>query len=163
MSILYKHTVFYKIYCKDTNIQDTFISFTTDFMASKKRHEYGCNHIYSPANVKLNATIRDNGNWTNWEMKEIEKYPCNSRSEANSRLKELFSQLKPTLNSNRQLITIEERMAKDKATNILYRENNKDKITAHQNATVMCHCGKETLSRHMKRHVQSVYHKTHIL
>jgi hypothetical protein len=158
----YSKTILYKIFCKDINITDVFISYTTDFETKLNDHKSKCNNINTIENLKLYASIRSNGNWDNWNMIEFEKYPCNSRTEVNSRLREIYKQLKPTLNSNRQLITIEDRMAKDNATKLLYRENNKDLICLQQNKKTICECGRSTLIRHMERHCQSYGHKNFI-
>ena len=43
--------------------------------------------------------IRENGNWNNWSMIEIEKYPCNDDNEARSRERYWYEVLNANMNS----------------------------------------------------------------
>ena len=85
-TIDYSKTVMYKIVCKDLNIQDVYVGHTTDFRIRKNRHKSGClNEKGKHYNLNIYKIIRENGGWDNWEMIEIEKYPCNDSNEAGKR------------------------------------------------------------------------------
>jgi len=79
----YSQTVIYKISCNDPSINKVYIGMTADFDRTKNEIEASC---IDPENKKYNCEIykfiRNNGNWDNWTMTEIEKYPCNDRKEA---------------------------------------------------------------------------------
>ena len=61
VDIDYSNTIFYKIYCKDSAIDDLYIGHTTNFVQRKYAHKQGCkNNKSSNYNCKLYQTIRDN-------------------------------------------------------------------------------------------------------
>jgi hypothetical protein len=105
----YSKTQIYKIVCKDTAITSQYIGHTTLWRCRKSNHKRACN---IPENKDYNAliykTIRDNGGWDNWEMIEIEKYPCADANEARARERYWTEQLTGGLNRNRPIITEEE-------------------------------------------------------
>jgi hypothetical protein len=43
--------------------------------------------------------IRDNGNWNNWTMLQIEKFPCNDSNEAHARERYWYENMNAKLNS----------------------------------------------------------------
>ena len=137
MIIDYSKTVIYKIFCKDSNITDTYIGHTTNFNKRKNQHKHCCNSIkYNENNKRYNLKvyqyIRENGGWDNWSMIMIEEYSCNSKLEAEKRERYFIEELKATLN-----IVIPTRTKKEynkdyrekkKEYDIIYRKDNKDKI-----------------------------------
>jgi len=95
----YKSTVMYKIYCKDANIKDFYIGHTTNFTNRKRQHKENCNHEnYRDYNMRVYQFIRENGNWNNWIVEQIEEYECDSKVDAEKREKHYIETLKPTLN-----------------------------------------------------------------
>ena len=61
VDIDYSNTIFYKIYCKDSAIDDLYIGHTTNFVQRKHAHKQGCkNNKSSNYNCKLYKVIRDN-------------------------------------------------------------------------------------------------------
>jgi molybdopterin converting factor small subunit len=60
-------------------------------------------------NVKLYASIREHSGWNNWSMLITEKYPCLNSYEARLRERYWKEQLNANLNSNRILVTADER------------------------------------------------------
>jgi hypothetical protein len=114
----YSKTILYKIVCNDLNIKDVYIGHTTDFVRRQQSHKGNCcNPEYKSHRLKVYQFITDNGGWNNWEMIEIEKYPCNDANEARSRERYWFETLNATLNSRFPLRNKNE-----------YRETNKDVI-----------------------------------
>ena len=133
MIIDYSKTVIYKIFCKDSNITDTYIGHTTNFNKRKNQHKHCCyNENKKSYNLKVYQYIRNNGGWNNFEMVMIEEYSCNSKLEAEKRERYFIEELKATLN-----IVIPTRTKKEynkdyrekkKEYDIIYRKDNKDKI-----------------------------------
>lgn len=113
----YSKTVIYKIVCNDLTIPDVYVGSTTDFTRRKNQHKNSCiNSTNKCHNFKIYQTIRNNGNWENWSIIQIEEYPCANGNEARARERHWFEQLNSTLN-----MTFPQRSNKE------YYEANKDK------------------------------------
>ena len=101
----YLNTVIYKIVCNDLNIKDLYIGSTTDFTRCKCNHKKLANgKAFSyisqrESQKKLYDAIINNGGWNNWDMIEIEKYPCLDSREAKGRIRYHIEQLNATLNT----------------------------------------------------------------
>ena len=113
LPIDYSKTVIYKIVANDLNITECYVGSTTDFTRRKQNHKSNCtNEKGKNYNVKLYATIRDNGGWDNYSMVEIEKYPCRDANEACAKEREWFERSNSGLNTNRPQRTDEEQKIK---------------------------------------------------
>jgi hypothetical protein len=100
VEIDYSNTIIYKISCKDPSIKDIYVGHTTNFVQRKHAHKQACNNIKSSCyNLKLYKTIRENGNWGNWDMTIIQFYNCKDLSEARQKEQQHFKDLNATLNS----------------------------------------------------------------
>ena len=122
LPIDYSKTVIYKIVANDLNITECYVGSTTDFTRRKQNHKSNCtNEKGKNYNVKLYATIRDNGGWDNYSMVEIEKYPCRDANEACAKEREWFERSNSGLNTNRPQRTDEEQKIK-------YREIEKRRL-----------------------------------
>ena len=100
VEIDYSNTIIYKIACKDPSITYVYVGHTTNFVQRKQSHKQSCYNIKSPCyNLKLYKTIRDNGNWCNWEMSIVNFYNCKNQLEARQKEQEYFISLGATLNS----------------------------------------------------------------
>ena len=100
VDIDYSNTLFYKIYCKDTNVTELYIGHTTNFVQRKSGHKQSCNSSKAAnRDCKLYHFIRDNGGWENWRMDIIAYQECNDHYEARKKEQELFILYKATLNS----------------------------------------------------------------
>ena len=87
----YSSTIIYKINCKDECIKDLYVGHTTNFVQRKYAHKITCNDTKSACyNVKLYKTIRENGNWCNWEMSILNFYNCKDQMEARQKEQEYF-------------------------------------------------------------------------
>ena len=118
----YINTVIYKITCKDLNVIGTYVGHTTSFRQRKNQHKSNCNNFNSKQyNFKIYITIRENGGWDNWDMIEIEKYPCNDGNEARARERYWYESTNALLN------TIVPNRSFDEYIR-LYREQNVEKI-----------------------------------
>ena len=95
----YNNTIIYKIVCNDLNIKDIYVGHTTNFTKRKSHHKISCcNPNDKDHNIKVYKTIRENKGWDNWNMIEIEKYPCNDANEARSRERYWLENLSASLN-----------------------------------------------------------------
>ena len=131
--INYQNTIIYKIVCNDLNIKDLYVGYTTDFKRRKSEHKLNCNNINSEKyNMKIYKTIRENGNWDNWSMIEIEKYPCNDSKEATARERYWFETLQAKMNSIYPQRSDKEYNEANKHNIKMYYETNKDKILEYQ-------------------------------
>jgi hypothetical protein len=127
----YENTVIYKIICKDENIKEIYVGHTTDFLYRQWNHIVTCsNEKKEGHNNKLYTTIRANGGWKNWEMIEIESYPCANLEEARLREKYYYIALNATMNSIQPHLTKEEKKERNAKTNKAYYERNKERILA---------------------------------
>ena len=96
----YSNTIFYKIYCKDPNINDTYIGHTTDFIKRKSTHKQSCiNPKSTNYKCKLYNVIRDNMGWDNWKMDIIAFHNCNDLHSAKKQEQYYFEKYNATLNS----------------------------------------------------------------
>lgn len=133
----YQKTVIYKIYCKDANITEFYIGHTTNFISRRDTHKSHCHNEKSKDyNKKLYTHIRNNGGWNNFNMVEIEKYPCNNKKEASLRENYWVKELKSSLNIQVPLRTNNEWREDNKEILIEYRkeyyEKNKEKIKEYR-------------------------------
>jgi hypothetical protein len=100
IEIDYSNTIIYKIFCKDPLVTDVYVGHTTNFVQRKYAHKQSCiNPKSSYYNLKLYKIIRENGNWSNWEMSIINFYNCKDQYEARQKEQEHFKILSATLNS----------------------------------------------------------------
>ena len=155
IAIDYSRTVIYKFVCKDLNIKDVYVGHTTNFTKRKTQHKNKCNDENNRSyNVKVYRRIRENGGWNNWEMIEIEKFPCQDQNEAIARERHWYELNNSTLNTSKPNRTkaeyrtdnIEQMRLKDKT----YRDANKDIIkTKHK---IYYDANKEFILQQVKEH-----------
>ena len=99
LPINHKNTIIYKIVCNDPNVNELYVSHTTNFIRRRALHKSNCyNASNKDSRLKVYDFIRQNKGWTNWNMIEIEKYPCNNSKEANIRERYWQKLLNLTLN-----------------------------------------------------------------
>jgi hypothetical protein len=135
----YLNTVIYNIVCKDLTITDVYVGHTTDFRSRKSHHKRNCcNPNYRSHHLKVYEYIRSNGGWDNFEMLEIEKYPCGDANEARSRERYWYEVKNAKLNDKYPARTKEEYYADEdnkkhkQETDKIYRDNNQEKITEYR-------------------------------
>ena len=173
-SINYINTIIYKIVCKDLSITDVYVGSTTNFTNRKRDHKKSCNNPdHKSFKEKKYEIIRNNGGWINWEMIEIEKFPCNDSNEARSRERYWYEMLNANLNSQRPLTTLDERITdvqqkckiyyeanKEKmiARSREYNTQNKEKIREKRNEIFQCKCGGHYAYNHKARHFKTEMH-----
>ena len=134
-SIDYNNTIIYKIICKDLSITYNYTGHTTDFRKRKTDHKTNCNCEKSKKNdLKLYTTIRENGGWDNWEMIEIEKFPCKDGNEARARERYWYNELSSNMNSRLPYRSSEELKQYNQQYQLQYVEANKEKIKEYKKA-----------------------------
>ena len=125
----YSKTVIYKIVCNDLNVKDVYVGHTTEFTKRKATHKSHClNPNDSKHNLKVYKMIRENGDWNNWSMIEIEKYPCKDDNEARARERFWYEELQATMNTLCPILYIGEKKQYEKD----YHEKNKEKLDEYQ-------------------------------
>ncbi len=170
LPIDYQNCVIYKLVCNDLNVTDTYVGHTTNFRERKSKHKGNCNNVNGDRyHLKVYEFIREHGGWLNWNMIEIEKYPCNDSNEACKKERYWVETLKSTLNMRVPNRTQKE-YAIDHAKNIQeynkeYNEDNANKIKEQKKnwyqansvklkANTNCECGgkysHENKSKHFK-------------
>tara|TARA_Y100000361_G_scaffold56790_1_gene49622 strand:+ start:12443 stop:13168 length:726 start_codon:yes stop_codon:yes gene_type:complete len=97
VKIDYSNIIFYKISCKDSNIIDTYIGHTTNFIQKKHTHKINCEKENN--NYKLYNCIRENGGWNNWNMTIIDFHNCKDIYETKQILTRYIKEFKSTLNN----------------------------------------------------------------
>ena len=117
---------FYKISCKDVNIQDCYVGQTTNFKSRCNDHKSCCNNEKSKQyNRKVYQFIRDNGGWVNWTITELERNEYESVEEVRYRERYWYEELKANLNYEIPSRTRKERMIN---YNKEYREKHKEQL-----------------------------------
>ena len=126
LPIDYSNTTIYKLVHKeDYDNANTYIGSTTDFIRRKNNHKNNCNNKKNKEyNDKKYQYIRDNGGWGDWNMLEVEKFPCNDKREAEAREEYWRCHFNSQLNTKRAYITDEQRKELDKERKREYREHN---------------------------------------
>ena len=83
LPVNYKHSMIYKIVCRDPTITDSYIGSTTDFVNRKSAHKQTCRGGKSALNVY--TFINENGRWENWDMILLESFTCTTSLELHQR------------------------------------------------------------------------------
>ena len=97
---MYNYSFIYRIFCKDENINDTYIG-STIHMADRPREHKRDSKKEIAKDSKLQTFVRDNKGWDNFDFEVIELYNCENRSELIRREGYWAEKLKPTLNCAR--------------------------------------------------------------
>lgn len=114
----FSKTIIYKIVPLNECLNYCYIGSSTDINLRIKNHSSSCNNTNSTAyNRYLYKTIRENGGWFNWELIQLEKYPCNNEIEARKREQYYINKLKANLNSIRAYRTEEEKIEQQHSDN----------------------------------------------
>jgi len=122
-NIDYSNTIIYKIYCKNTTVNDIYVGHTTNFIKRKYQHKIACNKL--DYKLKIYNIIRSNGGWENWDMTEIATYNCKNHTEARIKEQEHYKLLKCSLPPNKSNLSCE--ISKD-TKDTKKTQNNKQKF-----------------------------------
>ena len=111
LPIDHSNNIIYKLVKNDDydNV-NIYIGSTTDFIRRKNKHKSCCNCVTNrDHNNKKYQYIRDNGGWEEWNMIEVEKFPCNDKREAEAREEYWRCHFNSQLNTKRAYRTVEQR------------------------------------------------------
>jgi len=150
IAVDYSKTVIYKIVCNDLSITELYVGSTTNFTERKFNHKSAC----KTKDYKIYNIIRANGNWENWSIIEIEKYPCADSNEARNRERYWVEELNARLNMNRPIRTIEEVKEQVAEYQVEYKQVNKEKIK-EQNAKYR-QANKEKMAEYYKNNKERI-------
>ena len=126
--IIYENTIIYKIVCKNLNIKELYVGSTTNFKHRKRSHKEACTNDLHPSYLQQKYVVmRANEGWENWEMIEIEKFPCADSNEARARERYWCETLNSSMNTRKPLRTLDEKEAYDKIWFQLNKDILKDK------------------------------------
>ena len=118
--------IIYKIFSKETP-HNIYVGSTKNLKNRSYLHKSNCNNPLSKNyNNRLYLHIRNNGGFENFIIEEIKKYECSNRLEARQHERHFYDLLNPDLNTNKPLLTDDERKESIKNNNIKYYENNKE-------------------------------------
>ena len=97
--INYDNVIIYKLVCKDIDIVDCYVGYTTSFVSKKYDHKHACNNINDKKyNMYVYEFIRNNGGWDNWDMIVIEKCSCKDVDEVKLKTRNYMQSLNARLN-----------------------------------------------------------------
>ena len=165
--INYANTIIYKIVCKDLTITDLYVGHTTSFKDRKREHKNTCTKdIYKDHKLKVYIYIRERGGWDNWDMIEIEKFPCKDSNEARARERYWYEQLNATLNAVCPTLNVEKRKLRANETSRQYRINmtdiqkqeEKERCTKYKQTLFKCSCGVEIQYSSKSQHMNTKKH-----
>lgn len=157
----FSRCIIYKIVCFDTNITDCYVGHTTDFIRRKSQHKYRCNNPNDKEyNKKVYQFIRSHGDWSNFEMLQIETYACSNKREAELREEHWRKELTATLNGNKAFRTDEEASQYHNEYSKLHYEQNKEPKLKYQKLYREQNKGKIKLQRQLyyqknKEHIKA--------
>ena len=153
IAIDYSKIVIYKIVCNDLNVKDLYVGSTIDFRKRKYSHKSTCNNTADKNyHLHIYKKIREYGGWENWSMLEIEKFSCKDGNEARSRERVWFDELTATMNSQKPLITQEEKKEEYKEYNIVYWEKHKEELKQQNKEYYQKH--KEEIQKQNKKYYE---------
>lgn len=84
----------YRLTCKSPNVNDSYISFTTNIFQRKCKHKRECSDLSNQD--FLYQHIRKYGNWKNWNLEILEECP-NEQPIINERILYFISKFKPNI------------------------------------------------------------------
>lgn len=178
----FENSVIYSLVCKDITVKDCYVGSTTNFTARKYGHRDCCkNESKKEYNYYVYQFIRDNGGWDNWDMVELEKYPCSDFNEMFKRERYWMETLGATLNSRVPARSNKEYKEEHKEhlkqwfhdyhmknrdeRNRRNRENarlHKEEISAKRKVVHTCECGGKWTNCHYQRHCRTEKHQSYL-
>nr|QBK86111.1 MAG: GIY-YIG catalytic domain protein [Marseillevirus LCMAC101] len=124
----YPKTIFYKICCRDTSIEDIYVGHTANLIKREQSHK---SHS-KKSNTRVYVFIREYGNWENWQVVPIEEKPSMNKFDCDIRERYWIKELKASLNQAIPGRTLEEYLKEEPekyaASQIKWRKANKGKI-----------------------------------
>ena len=166
----YSNGLIYKICCKDKNVKEVYIGSTTNFRKRKNEHKRACRYEnLKKYNYPVYRFIRDNGGWDNWEMIEMEKYPCNDKRELEKKEEQIRSETPNNLNAyrayqeedNNERHKIYYYNGKGCDVKKKYYKENREKVLLSKGEKFLCECGSYVRKGEKARHFRSKKHQSY--
>jgi hypothetical protein len=144
--------VIYKIVSNNIEVKYAYVGHTTNFTQRNDCHKSNSNNE-KKAHMKIYIIINEHGGWACWRMVILETCFCESKAEAVTIETKYYDQLIACLNTNRPMLTTEERKEiwsawhkkhyidnKDayKEKNKQYQTANKEKFRAQNSEKILC-------------------------
>lgn len=95
----YSRTYIYQLTCKNTEVSDLYISYTTNLTQRKYKHKRET--LDNSYHTKLYDCIRKNGGWTNWKCNILEECVCINEIQAKDMANYYIIKMKPNLNDEK--------------------------------------------------------------
>ena len=152
----YSKSLIYKIVCLDPEITDCYVGSSTNFKQRKAHHKNACiNPKRKAYNCNVYNFIREHGGWENFQMLQIEEFPCNSSHELALQERFHLEQLKATLNKQ-----VPGRSHAESNAN--YYQNNRNVITEKAKTKHACPCGGSFSNANKARHIKKKTHQAYL-
>ena len=154
----YSTTHFYKIVCKDLDNPNMYIGHTTNFKERKAKHKRTYNNPNSKKyNFPVYKFIRDNNGFDNFEMILIETKQLNNQLEARARERELYEELKPSLNGYKPIRHADDFKEKHEKRNEYVKQDRKENPEKYKEID------RNKYIKHREEAIQraKVYYETH--
>jgi hypothetical protein len=146
---------FYRIYCKDEEVNDSYIGRTTHFEARISFHKMKTND----SDLKLYKCISENGGFSNWICKCIHTEIC-TETAASFIEYSLYKLFEPTLNTRVPRVKLNVLQSKK-------MDYNRTACQSHYAIKVNCECGwtgsKMSLAHHIKSKKHQQYTEQNVL
>jgi hypothetical protein len=101
--INYSNTIFYKICCKNPNVNDVYVGYTTNLIKRKYQHKNSYENNENKPKLHIYNTIRDNGGWNNWDIIELGTFNLNNSLEARLKEQEFYNNLINNTNNDNKI------------------------------------------------------------
>ena len=153
MSPNYSNTIVYKIKCKDPEVPDFYLGYSTFTLEHVARmFEVRCKH---DENWPVCEFVRQNGGFHNWCFERLPIGPCSSALEARTELRKHFNADPPTLNKQLPTRTNKEYASgeKNKEAQKNYRLTHLDKI--HEDQRNHYQKNRETLLKNRRAYLEA--------
>jgi hypothetical protein len=185
----FSKTVIYHFVCKDEMIKCSYVGSTTNFNKRKGQHKADCNiETASHYNLNVYQTIRANGGWANWDMKPLEEFACENKTQQVIREQFWMDRLKPDMNCRKAYQTDEGKSQRQKLYRVVntevikerhkgwykenseaikekhkaYHQSNKDAILEKKSVKYTCECGSICRIGDKSQHERSIKHQAFI-
>ena len=93
------NSTIFKLSCKDINIPDCYVGYTSNFNKIKSYYnEFSTDINCDDYNLIRFKTIRENGGINNWIFEKLEEYNFTTQQDSNNRKRKWILKFKPSLN-----------------------------------------------------------------
>tara|TARA_R110002012_G_scaffold313069_1_gene524374 strand:+ start:75 stop:971 length:897 start_codon:yes stop_codon:yes gene_type:complete len=142
----HKFGYIYKIYCKDTDVNEFYIGSSNDLHKRMIQHKSSYNkYIKTNDGAYLYKFIKNNGGWDNWEFDIIQQL-TNGKYKLKDIEAEYCMIFKPSLNTKKPYINL----------------TTKEYMKKYRQVKIKCECGEIIKETSKHRHLKSDRHKDNL-